>query len=724
MNIQHLKSDIPASIVVFLVALPLCLGIALASGAPMLSGIIAGIIGGIIVGFLSKSDTSVSGPAAGLAAVVLASIHQLGSFELFLTAVFLAGLIQLIMGITKTGLIADFIPTNVIKGLLSAIGIVLILKQIPHAIGYDADMEGDFQFFQMDGNNSFSELLNSVNNITPAALIICAISILILVYWDKTPLKKMKFFPSSLFVVIFGVLINSLLMQFIPSMAIGSSHLVAIPQISFNNLDSFLHIPQASYLMMPSIWTVAITIALVASLETLLNIEAVDKIDPQKRHTPPNQELIAQGIGNLCAGIFGGIPITSVIVRSSVNIQAGNTSKMSSILHGFFIILSVLLFRDILNAIPLSSLAAILLVTGYKLAKVSIFTSMYKKGWQEFTPFIATVLAIVFTDLLIGVLIGLGVGIFFLLRNNFRNPFQREDYRLHVGEFIKIVMPNQVSFLNKASIKETLWNIPEHSKVIIDATNTNYIDGDILEVIEDFKEIVAPQKNIQLNILGQKETYILKDQIEFVNVLDKDTREKLDYKKVLSLLIEGNERFCSGTISDKNFLEQAHATAHEQSPMCAIVGCIDSRATPEILFDAGIGEILTIRIAGNIISKEVVGSLEIACSKLGAKLIVIKAHSNCGAVALAVKNVKEHSIGSITSVIQDVASQAGLYPLTENTTIESQIEQVSIENVKHSVREVLRLSDYLRTKIEAQEIGIVSAYHNIKTGKVEFTSVV
>ena len=707
MNIQNLKSDIPASIVVFLVALPLCLGIALASGAPMLSGIIAGIIGGIIVGFLSKSDTSVSGPAAGLAAVVLASIHQLGSFELFLTAVFLAGLIQLIMGFTKTGLIADFIPTNVIKGLLSAIGIVLILKQIPHAIGYDADMEGDFQFFQMDGNNSFSELLNSVNNITPAALIICAISILILVYWDKTPLKKMKFFPSSLFVVIFGVLINSLLMQFIPSMAIGSSHLVAIPQISFNNLDSFLHIPQASYLMMPSIWTVAITIALVASLETLLNIEAVDKIDPQKRHTPPNQELIAQGIGNLCAGIFGGIPITSVIVRSSVNIQAGNTSKMSSILHGFFIILSVLLFRDILNAIPLSSLAAILLVTGYKLAKVSIFTSMYKKGWQEFTPFIATVLAIVFTDLLIGVLIGLG-----------------EDYRLHVGEFIKIVMPNQVSFLNKASIKETLWNIPEHSKVIIDATNTNYIDGDILEVIEDFKEIVAPQKNIQLNILGQKETYILKDQIEFVNVLDKDTREKLDYKKVLSLLIEGNERFCSGTISDKNFLEQAHATAHEQSPMCAIVGCIDSRATPEILFDAGIGEILTIRIAGNIISKEVVGSLEIACSKLGAKLIVIKAHSNCGAVALAVKNVKEHSIGSITSVIQDVASQAGLYPLTENTTIESQIEQVSIENVKHSVREVLRLSEYLRTKIEAQEIGIVSAYHNIKTGKVEFTSVV
>jgi len=315
-NFQHLKSDIPASIVVFLVALPLCLGIALASGAPMLSGIIAGIIGGIIVGFLSKSDTSISGPAASLAAVVLASIHQLGSFELFLTAVFLAGLIQLIMGITKTGLIADFIPTNVIKGLLSAIGIVLILKQIPHAIGYDADMEGDFQFFQMDGNNSFSEILNSINNITPAALIISAISVLILVYWDKMPLKKMKFFPSSLFVVIFGVLINSFLMQFIPSMAIGSSHLVAIPQISFNNLDSFLHIPQASFFMMPSIWTVAITIALVASLETLLNIEAIDKIDPQKRHTPPNQELIAQGIGNLCAGIFGGIPITSVIIGS------------------------------------------------------------------------------------------------------------------------------------------------------------------------------------------------------------------------------------------------------------------------------------------------------------------------------------------------------------------------------------------------------------------------
>ncbi len=506
MNITKLKQDLPASLVVFLVALPLCLGVALASGAPLLSGIIAGIIGGIVVGTLSASHASVSGPAAGLAAVVLTAITSLGSYEVFLAAVVIAGVIQLIAGLSKVGFIANFIPTNVIKGLLAAIGIILILKQIPHAVGYDKDNEDDFSFTQIDGENTFSELINMLNYFSYGAIILSAISLVTLIYWDKTPMKKLRFFPASLFVVILGVGVNYLYQLFAPQLLIGSDHLVTIPK--FEGLGSMITTPDFTSLKEAQVWVVAFTIAIVASIETLLNLEAVENVDPHKRQASPNRELVAQGIGNLLSGMVGGIPITSVIVRSSVNLNAGAETKLSAILHGVFLLISVVLLGPIMNLIPLASLACILLVTGYKLAKVSLFKDMYKNGLNQFIPFVVTILAIVFTDLLIGVIIGSSISIFYILKSNFKNAYHFKKETYHSGDVITIKLAEEVSFLNKASIKELLSNeIPENSKVILDGSNSKYIDFDVLETIKDFINIQAKEKNIVAEVIGIKSHY-------------------------------------------------------------------------------------------------------------------------------------------------------------------------------------------------------------------------
>jgi len=720
MNMKTLSRDLPAGLVVFLVALPLCLGIALASGAPLMSGIISGIIGGIVIGAISGSHTSVSGPAAGLAAVVLGAIQQLGSFEIFLFAVMLAGLIQLLLGMMKMGYIADFFPSNVIKGLLAAIGIVLILKQIPHAIGYDADYEGDFGFFDAVGENTFSSLLHAVEFITPGAVLIAILSLGSLIFWKKTPLRHLAFLPPSLFVVLLGIALSWIFKTWIPVLEIAGNHMVNIPAMDVSSLHTIVVLPNPSYLFRSDIWTIAFTLAIVASLETLLNIEAVDKLDPHKRHSPPNRELIAQGIGNILAGILGGIPVTSVIVRSSVNIQTNNATKASAIIHGTFLVLSIVFLAPMLNMIPLASLAAILLVTGYKLANAELFRTMYNKGKEQFIPFVATVIAIVFTDLLIGVLVGLAISIAFLLFNNFRNPYTKQNYSLHVGDIMRLELPNQVTFLNKASIKETLYEIPNSSNVVIDATSSDFIDHDVLEIIEDFKNTVAIERSIKLNIMGQKSQYQLKDHVQFVQVLNKVTRDALLPREVLQLLKDGNQRFLKGELTNKDFGHQVEITSKQQNPMCVIIGCIDSRTTPEILFDTGLGDILTIRIAGNIINPEIIGSLEIACSKLGAKLIVVKGHSQCGAVALSMNDVQDLSMGTITTKILGVAKKMNAYPLKHDDTDADIIEQVSRQNAVHSVDEILSMSPYLAEKIKNGDLGIVSAYHNISTGVVEF----
>ncbi|UEG50846.1 SulP family inorganic anion transporter [Ferruginibacter lapsinanis] len=492
-------ADLSASIVVLLVALPLCLGIALGSGAPLFSGIIAGVVGGIIVGALSGSQLSVSGPAAGLTVIVATAILKLQVFEAFLLAVVIAGVLQIILGFIKAGVIGDYIPNSVIKGMLAAIGLILILKQFPHLVGYDADFAGDESFDQGNKENTFSGIFNAINYITPSALVIGGVSLLILMFWEQKFVKSKKWLqliPGPLVVVLAGTIINECFKLYQPDYALEAKHMVALPEASsMKEFLSFFTFPQLKYLNNPDVWVTAVTLAIVASLETLLGIEAVDKLDPLKRVSPPNRELKAQGVGNIVSGLLGGLPLTSVVVRSSANVNSGAKTKLSTILHGAFMLLCVFFIPFILNKIPLAALAAILIFTGYKLAKVSLFKEFYQKGWDQFMPFVITISAILMTDLLKGILIGIAVGLFYMIRSNFRSSV------LVVNDQNKFLfrLRKDVSFLNKPIIKKKLEEVTENAFVLIDATRADFIDKDVIEEINNFMTH-AHLKNIVVEI--------------------------------------------------------------------------------------------------------------------------------------------------------------------------------------------------------------------------------
>ncbi|MNX10492.1 Bicarbonate transporter BicA [compost metagenome] len=515
----NLKSDFASGLVVFLVALPLCLGIAMASGAPLFSGIISGVVGGIVVGYLSRSHISVSGPAAGLTAIILTAITDLGAFDVFLTAVFIAGLIQLALGFLKAGSISNYFPTNVIEGMLAGIGIIIILKQLPHAFGYDADFEGDQSFTQADGSNSFSALLAIFDYVQLGAIIISAVSVVILIAWDKVPfLKKLKLIPGALVAVVVGVILNEIFITTGSSLAIMKEHLVSLPvPTTLEEFKQIIVTPNFSGITNPQVWVVGLTIAIVASIETLLCIEASDRMDVHKRYTDTNVELKAQGIGNLVSSLLGGLPMTSVVVRSSANNNAGAKSKMSAIIHGVLLLVSVLTIPLLLNKIPLATLAAILILVGYKLAKPATFKHFWENGKYQFIPFIATLLAVVFTDLLKGVALGIIISVIFVLRGNLKRAysFRKEEYE--DGDVIHIDLAQEVSFLNKAAIKSTLNDIPENSRVIINAEDTVYIAHDILDLIREFKKTRAKDQNIKVKLRGFKKEYELENSSEAQN---------------------------------------------------------------------------------------------------------------------------------------------------------------------------------------------------------------
>ncbi len=504
---KEFKNDFPASIVVFFVALPLCLGIALASGAPLFSGVIAGIVGGIVVGMFSGSQLGVSGPAAGLAVIVLTAIGTLGSFEAFLLSVMVAGVIQFLLGYFKAGFIAYFVPSSVIKGMLTGIGLLIVLKQIPHALGYDFDYEGSESFEQAGGGNTFTALADAWNLLTPGALLIAAVSMVILILWDTTLTKKHRLFEilqGPIVVVLVGILFNYLFQTGVLNFSLAENQIVQLPVA--NNLGEFVGqftSPDFSQITNIEIYKVGLVMAIVASLETLLCVEATDKLDPVKRITPTNKELKAQGIGNVLSGLVGGLPITQVIVRSSANITFGAKTKLSAILHGIWLLLSAVTIAGLLNMIPLASLAAILIMVGYKLAKPSLFSHMYKLGWEQFAPFIATVAAILLTDLLTGIAIGLVVGIFYTLHHSYRNShYLKESTTTEDGrEVHHIVLAEEVSFFNKASILQVLEAIPKNAKVIIDCSNCKSIAYDVVEFIRDYP-LHAKLKNIEVETIN------------------------------------------------------------------------------------------------------------------------------------------------------------------------------------------------------------------------------
>ena len=483
---SHIGANLSASIVVLLVALPLCLGIALASGAPLFSGIIAGVVGGIVVGLLSGSQLSVSGPAAGLTAIVAVAILKLQVYEAFLLAVVLAGVMQVALGYLKAGVIGDYIPNAVIKGMLAAIGLILIMKQFPHLVGYDANFEGDETFAQADQNNTFSAIYTALNTIKPAAVIIGLGSIILLSIWEKPFIKKnelLRFVPGPLVVVILAIIINGTIEQLSGIASIESTHLVSLPIAhSTTEFISFFTLPNFSFITNVQVWISAVTLAIVASLETLLGIEAVDKLDPLKRVTPTNRELKAQGFGNIVSGLIGGLPLTSVIVRSSANVSAGGKTKQSTIFHGLLLLLCAALIPNLLNKIPLSALAGILIFTGYKLAKITLFKEFYQKGFNQFIPFCVTIIAILFTDLLIGISIGIAVSMIFIIRSNFKTAvLVVNDNNNYLIRFKK-----DVSFLNKPIIKSELELVPENANLVIDVARAEYIDKDVIDEVNSF----------------------------------------------------------------------------------------------------------------------------------------------------------------------------------------------------------------------------------------------
>lgn len=503
----ELSQNFASGLVVFLVALPLCLGIALASGAPPLSGIIAGIIGGIVVGAISNSNISVSGPAAGLTAIVLTAITDLGAFELFLCAGLIAGILQLVLGFIRAGSISNYFPNNVIEGMLAGIGIIIILKQIPHAFGIDTDYEGNQTLFENGFNfNYFNELFSAIH---PGAVVVTLVSIAILLTWEKVAfLKRIKMLPGALVAVIAGILLNQFFVSTGSSLAISAEHLVPLPvPQSIEDFKNLITLPDFNGFTNPKVWIAGATIAVVASIETLLCIEASDRLDVRRRITDTNLELKAQGIGNLVSSLIGGLPMTSVVVRSSANANAGATSKSSAIIHGVLLLVCVLSIPFILNLIPLATLAAVLILVGYKLAKPATFKHFWHNGKYQFIPFLATVLAVVFTDLLKGVGIGLAISVIYILQGNMKRAYYLSREKLNDADELTIKLAEEVSFLNKAAIKKTLKNIKSGSKVIIDARTTSYITTDVLEMIQDFANVRAKEENIEVELIGFKTSY-------------------------------------------------------------------------------------------------------------------------------------------------------------------------------------------------------------------------
>jgi carbonic anhydrase/SulP family sulfate permease len=730
-----LRSDFSAGLVVFLVALPLCLGVALASNAPLFSGLLTGIIGGIVVGSLSGSQTSVSGPSPGITAIVAAQILVLGSFQAFSLAVVIAGLIQIALGAARAGFIAAFFPSSVIKGLLASIGIILILKQVPHLFGVDPDPEGDMAFQQFDHESTFSELGKFLDRIQPLSAVIGLLSIAVLVMWDKWNRLKKSPIPAPLVVVFLGAGLSLLIERFGGPLYIEPAHRVTVP-VSKNLAEfvSLLQFPDFSQWLNPAVYTAALTVAAVASLETLLNLEAVDKIDPQQRKSPASRELCVQGIGNVVLGLVGGLPATSAIVRSSVNINAGSKTKLSTIIHGILLLGSVMLLPAWLNEIPLSCLAAILLMTGTKLASPALFKQMWSAGRYQFLPFVLTVVAIVFTDLLVGVVIGLVVSIAFILNSNLRRPIRRRVEKHLGGDVLRIELANQVSFLNRAALSKVFDDLPAGGHVLLDADDTDYIDPDILDLIRDFKEKTAPARGIEVSFLGFRTKYQFRDQVQYVDYSTRELQATITPAQVLQVLKDGNERFRTGHRLTRDLGRQVAATTEGQHPLAVVLSCIDSRSPAELIFDLGLGDIFSVRVAGNVAGPKVLGSMEYACAVAGVKLILVMGHTRCGAVATAVSTfgvVKPleqitgcQNVEPILREIQAAIDRETVPSIDQLSAAEREaiVDRVARSNVNRTVRNIPCESQTLRRLLDEERISIVGALYDVATGNIEFLS--
>jgi len=725
--------DLLSGLIVFLVALPLCLGIALASGAPLFSGLVAGIVGGIVVGMLSGSHTSVTGPAAGLTAIVAAQIAKLGSFEAFLLAVVVGGILQIILGFMKAGALSAFFPSSVIKGLLAAIGVILILKQIPHLVGYDSDPEGEMSFQQPDQETTISEILRMFSDqLHVGALTIGFCSVALLVFWDKTRRLKNSLVPGPLVVVLLGVLMSRVFRGFGATWTIASEQSVQVPVAeSVEQFLGFLQFPDFTQMLNPAVYVGGITIAVVASLETLLNLDAVDKLDRKQRLSPPSRELLAQGVGNVASGLLGGLPVTSVVIRGSVNINAGAESKLSAIFHGILLLVCVAVLPAYLNAIPLSCLAAILLLTGFKLASPGLFRQMWSEGFYQFLPFILTLVSIVLTDLLIGILIGLAVSLTFILYSNLRRPIRRIREKHAGGDVLHIELSNQVSFLNRAALESAMREAPTGSRLLLDARRTDYIDPDVLSLIREFRDVTAPAHSIQVHLLGFRSHYMHDDVVETVDLAPQELRDQLTPKIVQEILAEGNVRFIEGHPLDRAFRPSCDRSAQEPRAIAAIITGIDSRTPVEMVFDLALGDAYVVRMPGNVVGSRATGGLEFAVIN-GAKLIVVMGHTQSRLVTAAfrrraslTRDAEVDGCLNLESVLDDIAisidaSDAERYAGLSDVEKQDLVDTVSRRYVARAVQQVLQLSLAIRNAIAKGQVMIVPAMYDVTSSRVEF----
>jgi len=753
---KAVAKDFLSGIIVFLVALPLCLGIAIASDADPIAGLISGIVGGILIGLFSGSHTSVSGPAAGLTAIVAAQIANLGSFEAFLVAVFLGGLIQMGFGVVKAGALSAFFPSSVIKGLLAAIGVILILKQLPLLFGYTKDMGTVFGHSEalkdyekhphsmLDHSHpvgdilvsfyrSFSELVAHEQGYQLGAIAIGLSSLVFMIAWDQIkPLKK-SLVPAPLLVVGLSVALGWIFSRWGGTWALTEQQLVDVPSASsLQEFAGMIRRPDFSQLTNSAVYVAAITIAVVASLETLLNLDAVDKIDRKQRISPPNRELFAQGIGNMTCGLLGGIPLTSVIIRGSVNVNAGAETKMSTVFHGVLLLGCVALIPNILRMIPLSCLAAILLLTGFKLASPALFKQMARAGRYQFLPFLFTLVAIVLTDLLVGICIGLVLSLLFVLNSNLRLPIRRIHEKHVDGDLLHIELANQVSFLNRAGLEAALREAPAGSRILLDARRTDYIDPDVLSLIQEFRDRTAPVFNIQMQLVGFREKYKLLSKDDTIDFSPQEARESLTPNQVIGILQEGNRRFVEGHPLDRSLITGLAQNAEDAQAIAVVVTGIDSQTPVEMIFDLGLGEAFVVRMPGTVIGPRAIGGVEYAVSVGRVKLVVVMGHADSSLLSLAIHNAispenKAELAGCahLQEVLEQIAlsidqQDARSFPRMNPTQQRDCMQVLAQRHVLRTVMQLQEQSQALAEKMATGQVGVVGAMYDGNSGLVNF----
>lgn len=666
-GVEHIKRDLPASLALFIVAIPLCLGIAHASGAPLLSGLLSGIIGGLVVGYFSNSNLSVSGPAAGLTSICLMAITQLGSYQGLVTAVLFAGLLQVLFGVLKMGFVSNYIPSSVIKGMLAAIGLTLILKQFPHLIGYDSELMGveEFNLNEQDmsepvpkNENTFNHLFHAFRYINYPIMLIGLTSLTVLVLWEMFFSKRFKIIPGSLVAVLAATGISGLIQNMFPNARITSEHFVSVPQIDFSgSMDSVFIFPNFDILGNLLFYKVGLTIAIVASLESLLSVEAIEKLDPHKQRVDPNRELLAQGIGNTLCGILGAIPVTAVIVRGTVNISAGAKTKYSAMFHGFFILLSVLFLVSVINKIPLAALAAVLCYTGYKLIKPKLFKEQYQKTYLHFIPFLATIFSIVLTDLLVGVLIGLIISTFFIVMENYRAPVLRV---FDLGLRKKILLGETVSFLHKHKVIRELEAMEPGTTLEIDGSRAQFIDQDILDYLEEFRA-TSKHKNINLRIIG----------ISDMQHHNKELNAEIEasYEK----LFVNNKKWVDGKL--KADPEYFRKLTKGQSPEYLFIGCSDSRVPANEITGTDPGEMFVHRNIANLVvntDMNILSVIQYSVEVLNVKHIIVCGHYGCGGVKAA---MDDHTHGLIDKWLRNIKDVYRMH--------EAEFDKIEDEDQKH-----------------------------------------